>query len=180
MPCRRRRGSRDVRASGSISGLLASYKWLMGDMGLGFLYVKEDLLGRLEKPIRISPAERGWYHIFPYDPPGNTVMDWSVSLSAGGHFEVGTVSNTTAACLSYSLDYIQQLGVEKIQAHRQPLLRRLQTECRGWFQPLTPSTALRLSWLSRKRTPGYRRAAETCAHRHRRLSPPHPHLAFRL
>jgi selenocysteine lyase/cysteine desulfurase len=52
----------------------------------------------------------------------------SASPTAGGHFEVGTISNTTAACLNYSLDYILQLGVEKIQAHHQPLLRRLQTE----------------------------------------------------
>jgi len=78
--------------------------------------------------------------VFPYNPPGETIMDWSVSPSAGGHFEVGAISNATAACLNYSLGYILQLGVEKIQAHRQPLLRRLQTELpRLGFQPLTPA-----------------------------------------
>jgi hypothetical protein len=45
------------------------------------------------------------------------------------------VSNT-AACLNYSLDSILRLGPEKIQAHRQPLLRRLRAEMpRLGFQP---------------------------------------------
>jgi len=49
------------------------------------------------------------------------------------------VSNTTVACLNYSLDYILQLGVEAIQAHRQPLLRRLQQEMpRLGFEAMTP------------------------------------------
>ena len=34
----------DVRASGVDFAAAATYKWLMGDFGLGFLYVREDLL----------------------------------------------------------------------------------------------------------------------------------------
>ncbi len=50
------------------------------------------------------------------------------------------MSNATLACLSYSLNYIKQLGVENIQAHRQPLLRRLQKELpRLGFEPMTPA-----------------------------------------
>ena len=103
--------------------------------------MKEDLLDRLRRSqYGFRQLTRVDYHVFPYDPPGETVMDWRASPSAGGHFEVGTISNTTAACLNYSLDYILQMGVEKIQAHRQPLLRRLQTELpRLGFQPLTPA-----------------------------------------
>jgi selenocysteine lyase/cysteine desulfurase len=67
-------------------------------------------------------------------------MDWTQLSSAGGHFEVGTVANATAACLGYSLDYILRMGVEKIQAHRQPLLDRLQSELpRLGFQAMTPA-----------------------------------------
>src|SRR5260370_42584227 len=67
-------------------------------------------------------------------------MDWTAATDAGGHFEVGTVSNATLACLSYSLNYIKQLGVENIQAPRQPVLRRLQKELpRPGFQPMTPA-----------------------------------------
>jgi selenocysteine lyase/cysteine desulfurase len=131
----------DVRASGIDFLACSSYKWLMGDMGLGFLYVREDLLDRLPRSqYGFRQLSQMQYHVFPYDPPGEAVMDWSPSPSAAGHFEVGTVSNTTAACLNYSLDYILQLGVENIRAHRQPLLQRLQNELpRLGFQPMTPT-----------------------------------------
>jgi selenocysteine lyase/cysteine desulfurase len=70
-------------------------------------------------------------------------MDWTAAPTAGGHFEVGTVSNTTAACLTHSLDYIMQLGVENIQAHRRPMIRRLQAELpRLGFQPMTPGDSV--------------------------------------
>ena len=130
----------DVRASNVDFCASASYKWLMGDMGLGFLYVREDLLDRLHRSQYGFRQVEVQYHIFPYDPPGSTVMDWTQAKDAGGHFEVGTVANGTVACLSYSLDYIKRLGVgKKIQAHRQPLLRRIQKEMpRLGFEPMTP------------------------------------------
>jgi selenocysteine lyase/cysteine desulfurase len=130
----------DVRASGVDFLACSSYKWLMGDMGLGFLYVREDLLRRLPRSQygfrQLSDVQ---YHVFPHDPAGDAVMDWTPLPSAGGHFEVGTVSNTTVACLNYSLDYITKLGVDNIEAHRQPLLVRLQKELpRLGFQSMTP------------------------------------------
>ena len=130
----------DVRATGVDFLACSSYKWLMGDMGLGFLYVREDLLDRLQRSQygfrQLSAVQ---YHVFPHDPPGESVMDWSQSSGAGGHFEVGTVSNTTLACLTHSLDYIQRIAVAKIQSHRQPLLSRLQKEMpRLGFEPMTP------------------------------------------
>jgi len=130
----------DVRASGIDFLACSSYKWLMGDMGLGFLYVRQDLLDRLPRvQYGFRQLSRVDYHLFPYDPPGAAIMEWSQSPSAGGHFEVGTVANTTAACLNHSLDYILKLGVANIQTHRQPMLRRLQTELpRLGFQSLTP------------------------------------------
>jgi selenocysteine lyase/cysteine desulfurase len=130
----------DVRATGVDFLACSSYKWLMGDMGLGFLYVREDLLDRLQRSQygfrQLSGVQ---YHVFPYDPTGEAVMDWSQTSGAAGHFEVGTVSNTTLACLNHSLDYIQRIGVGNIQSHRQPLLNRLQKEMpRFGFEPMTP------------------------------------------
>ncbi len=131
----------DVRSSGVDFCASSSYKWLMGDMGLGFLYVREDLLGRLHRSqYGFRQVADVQYHVFPYDPPGSAVMDWTQATDAGGHFEVGTVANATVACLAYSFDYIKKLGVEKIQAYRQPLLRRLQKEMpRLGFEPMTPA-----------------------------------------
>ena len=64
----------DVRASGVDFAACASYKWLMGDFGLGFLYVRKDLLPRLTR------RNWGYYgisnfatHVYPLDAPGNTV-----------------------------------------------------------------------------------------------------------
>jgi selenocysteine lyase/cysteine desulfurase len=130
----------DVRASGIDFLACSSYKWLMGDMGLGFLYVREELVDRVRRSqYGFRQLADVQYHVFPYDLAGETVMDWTQETGAGGHFEVGTVSNATLACLKYSLDYIQQLGVENIQAYRQPLLRKLQKEMpRIGFEPMTP------------------------------------------
>jgi selenocysteine lyase/cysteine desulfurase len=131
----------DVRASGVDFLACSSYKWLMGDMGLGFLYVRDDRLEQIQRSqYGFRQLAQMQYHVFPYDPPGDAVMDWTQSGGAGGRFEVGTVSNTTAACVNYSLKYIQQLGVENIQAHRKPLLLRLQKEMPSLgFEPMTPT-----------------------------------------
>lgn len=131
----------DMRTNGLDFGACASYKWLMGDMGLGFLYVRESLMDRVIRRSQFGQRQLAnyEYHLFPYDPPGNTVMEWTQSADAGGHFEIGTVSNTTVACLTYSLKYLQDLGVEKIQSYRRPLIERLQKELpRLGFQSMTP------------------------------------------
>jgi selenocysteine lyase/cysteine desulfurase len=55
---------------------------------------------------------------------------------------VGTVSNTALAVLTYSLDFIERVGVENIQAHRQPLLQRLHRELpKLGFQPMTAAAS---------------------------------------
>lgn len=110
----------DVRQTGVDFCASATYKWLMGDMGIGFLYVREDLLGRV---IRKSQ--------YGYRQPS--------ARGAAAYFEVGTIANTAIACLSHSLPYLIGLGIERIQAHRQPLLGLLQKEMpRLGFRPLTP------------------------------------------
>lgn len=130
----------DVHSCGVDFCAAASYKWLMGDMGVGFLYVREELLDRLRRPQygyrQLSDME---YHIFPYDAPGDAVFDWKQKHDAAGYFEVGTVSNTTVAALSFSLEWLQQIGVSAIQERRQPLLQRLQKEMPALgFEAMTP------------------------------------------
>jgi selenocysteine lyase/cysteine desulfurase len=129
----------NVRESGVDFLACSSYKWLMGDMGLGFLYVRADRLERLARTqYGFRQMAKVEYHVFPYDPPGENVMDWTQVKGAGGYFEVGTVSNATLACLTYSLDYLLELGVERIQAYRQPLMARLHKELpRLGFEPMT-------------------------------------------
>ena len=120
----------DVEAAGADFCAGGSHKWLMGDMGLGYLYVREDLLDRVIRRVQFGSRQVTAFenHIFPYDLTADGAASWKQLRSAAGHFEVGTISQATVAALSYSLPYIQRLGVENIQAHVQSLTRRLQKE----------------------------------------------------
>jgi len=131
----------DVRASGVDFAATATYKWLMGDFGLGFFYVREDLLGRVIRRPHWSyrSAADVDIHLSPFDPESAHPVTWTPKNDASGHFELGTVANAVAAALSVSLPYIQRLGVDEIQRHRQPLLKRLQDEMpRLGFTAQTP------------------------------------------
>jgi selenocysteine lyase/cysteine desulfurase len=131
----------DVRASNVDFAACATYKWLMGDFGLGFFYVREDLLGRVVRRPHWSyrSAADVDIHLSPFDPESPTPVTWTPRTDAPGHFELGTVANAVATALSVSLPYIQQLGVESIQQYRQPMLKRLQQEMpRLGFTPQTP------------------------------------------
>ena len=132
----------DVRAAGVDFCGCASYKWLMGDMGAGFLFAREDLLDKVVHRTQYGYRQMRNYadHIFPYDPPGKSPATWEEMSDAAAHFEVGTISSTTVACLNYSLDYIQRLGVANIQAHNHSLVARIKREVpRLGFEPLTPA-----------------------------------------
>lgn len=131
----------DVRASGVDFCACSSFKWLMGDFGLGFLFVKEGLLDRV-----IQRSQYGYYqarttesHFLPGDPPSSAAYTFALASNASGHFEVGTPAIGVAHVLAQSLPYIRKLGVENILAYRQPMLKRLHQEMpRLGFDPLTP------------------------------------------
>ncbi len=130
----------DVRASNVDFAACASYKWLMGDFGLGFLYAREDLLERIKR------TQFGYQqlinldtHVYPFDPPGKAAVSYGVRHDAMGHFATGTTAGAGVAQLDYSLDYIRELGVENIQRHRQPLLDKARIELeRKDYRCMTP------------------------------------------
>ena len=131
-----------MRATGVDFCACSSFKWLMGDFGLGFLYVREDLLERI-----VRRSQYGYYmassmatHFLPFDPPGPDPLTFELGKDATGHFEIGSQANGAWASLSASLPYVRRVGVENIEAYRQPMLRKLQKEMpRLGFQPLTPA-----------------------------------------
>ncbi len=132
----------DVRASDVDFCACSSFKWLMADFGLGFLFVKEGLLDRV-----VQRSQYGYYqastmesHFLPGDPPNSAAYTFALENNASGHFEVGTPAIGAAHVLAQSLPYIRRLGVENIMAYRQPMLKRLQEEMpRLGFEPLTPA-----------------------------------------
>ena len=131
----------DVRASGVDCCACSSFKWLMGDFGLGFLYVREELLDRV-----IHRSEYGYQqadtvmHYLPSDPPASAPVTWTMHADAHAHFQVGTYGQGTLNALAESLAYLERVGIERIHAHRQPLLRRLHDELpRLGFSSITPA-----------------------------------------
>jgi selenocysteine lyase/cysteine desulfurase len=131
----------DVRASGVDFCACSSFKWLMADFGLGFLFVKEGLLDRV-----LQRSQYGYYqastmesHFLPGDTPNPAAYTFTLDNDASGHFEVGTDAIGVAHVLAQSLPYIRRLGVENILTYRQPMLKRLHAEMpRLGFDPLTP------------------------------------------
>lgn len=130
----------DVRATGVDLLATSSYKWLMGDMGLGFVYARADLIPHLKRPqAGYQQVAAFASHAYPYDPPGDRPFVTRARDDATGLFAMGTFSNTGVAHLDWSLDYIQGLGVEAIQAWRQPIIERARRELPSLgFEPMTP------------------------------------------
>lgn len=133
----------DVRALGVDALGSASYKWLMGDFGLGFLYVNQRLIPRLRRMVYgYRQLDSFDYHAFPGDAPGAYPASWSQHEDAAGYFEIGTYSNATLAALSYSLPQILNLGPDRIQQHAQTLIAQLQRELpRLGYASMTPLDA---------------------------------------
>jgi selenocysteine lyase/cysteine desulfurase len=131
-----------VRASNIDFAATSSYKWLMGDFGLGFLYVRRDLLGRVVHRPHWSyeSAPDTDLHLSPFDPQYPRSVTYTPGTTAAHHVQLGTYAIGVGEALSVSIPYLQQLGVSNIEAHRRPLLARLQTElrARGWT-PQTPA-----------------------------------------
>ncbi|HYM12144.1 MAG TPA: aminotransferase class V-fold PLP-dependent enzyme, partial [Bryobacterales bacterium] len=118
----------DVRAMGIDMASCAMYKWLMGEHGFGFLYVREELIG---------PVVKGTLHEghpdFNYRPwakhPSQGAPDFVNHPSKGvGTIECGTPSVITYAAQYESFQYIENLGIANIRSHVRPLVNRLRKE----------------------------------------------------
>ena len=120
----------DVRASGIDFCSCGSQKWLMGDEGLAFLYVREgladDLVKRAQFGVRQITGLQN--HLFAND---TTLDEQAVPKPIQGpafYLDVGVLSRTVMAALSHTLPLIRRLGVEAIQAHNSSLVARLRKE----------------------------------------------------
>jgi selenocysteine lyase/cysteine desulfurase len=109
----------DVQAMGIDFGSTATYKWLMGERGFGFLYVREDLQNTV-----VPTTRYGHRQIRNFDRVGIT---WE-PLPGAARYETGTFPNALALCSYTSLQYIDKLGLANICAHARQLTDRLQKE----------------------------------------------------
>jgi selenocysteine lyase/cysteine desulfurase len=121
----------DVKAMGIDFGSAATYKWLMGERGFGYLYVREDLQNTV-----VPTTRYGHRQIANFDRVGIT---WE-PLPGAARYETGTFPNALALCSHTSLQYIERLGLANIRAHARQLTDRLQKELPALGYPsVTPS-----------------------------------------
>lgn len=142
----------DVRASNVDFASCAGYKWLMGDFGVGLLYVRQDVLPRLRRPLfGYQQVAKSVTHVYPLDPPGDSVADFQLRNDATGYFATGSTSAPVIEQLNYSLEYIRRIGVENIQRYRQPLLDHARAELEKRYPCMTPpgTTSPNLSFVYR-------------------------------
>lgn len=117
----------DLTASGVDFACCGGYKWLQGDFGAAFLYVRPQSRGALRR------VQTGWRqvedyqsHAFPLDPPGPVEGSWRIAAPrAEGLFEVSSPSHAALWALRASIDYVTKIGVDTICQYRRPLMTRL-------------------------------------------------------
>lgn len=117
----------DVTAMGIDFAACATYKWLMGDFGIGFLYVREGLYETVE------PTRFGLSQVQSFD-------DYDFVLyNDATRYEPYRVSFLSGVCAHAGVNYLASIGVENIRAHVKPLTDRLQKELPALgYQPITP------------------------------------------
>jgi selenocysteine lyase/cysteine desulfurase len=123
----------DVKAMGIDCAGCGAYKWLMGDMGFGFLYVREDL--------QESVVKRSRYGVRQYRSANGAQTDSQFELLPGAaRYELASsMPNSGGVAVHAALKYIHGLGIDNIRAHAKELTDRLQKEIpKLGYTPITP------------------------------------------
>jgi selenocysteine lyase/cysteine desulfurase len=120
----------DVKALGIDFASAGTYKWLMGERGLGFLYVRQDLQGTVLPTTRYGHRQVSNFN--------RAELTWE-PLPGAARYETGGIPVLMAACVSEGINYVQKLGLDKIRTHARQLTDRLQNELPPLgYKPLTP------------------------------------------
>lgn len=120
----------DVRDSGVDFMVTGALKYLLGPAGLAFLYVRRDLIDRLQ------PLATGWFgraNPFAFDTHG---LDWSQSAR---RFETGTPPIPNAFAARAGIDLLQTVGLAAVERRIGELADRFDRGARArGFDVITP------------------------------------------
>ncbi len=120
----------DMKALGIDFASAGTYKWLMGERGIGFLYVREDLQGTVLPTTRYGHRQVSNFN--------RAALSWE-PLPGAARYETGGIPVMMAACVNAGIDYVNKLGIPNIRAHAKQLTDRLQKELPPLgYKPLTP------------------------------------------
>ncbi len=132
----------DVKALGVDMLASGTLKYLMGTPGIAFLYVRRELIDRLE------PLTTGWFgraNPFAFDAKR---LDWAKTAA---RFDGGTPPIMPAYVSAAAMQWLLEFGSDAIERWTQHLSRRLaegaaarglQLHALGLAAPKTPSTAI--------------------------------------
>lgn len=119
----------EAQTSGLDFGACGGQKWLMGDTGLAFFYARpgllEEVAQRTQYGVRQITGAQNRLLANALRPDGSAA---EVSRGTALYLEVGAISQTVVAALSYSLPLIRRIGVQAIQAYNAGLLAKLRRE----------------------------------------------------
>jgi len=120
----------DVKALGIDFASSGTYKWLMGERGIGFLYVREDLQGTVLPTTRYGHRQMANFN--------RAQLTWE-PLPGAARYETGGIPVILAAGVNAGIDYVNKLGLSNIRTHARQLTDRLQTELPPLgYKSLTP------------------------------------------
>jgi selenocysteine lyase/cysteine desulfurase len=120
----------DVKALGIDFASSGTYKWLMGERGIGFLYVREDLQGKVLATTRYGHRQVSNFN--------RAQLSWE-PLPGAARYETGGIPVMLAACVDAGINYVNKLGIPNIRAHAKQLTDRLQKELPPLgYKALTP------------------------------------------
>lgn len=117
-----------------------SHKWLMAGEGIGLFYVSERALER------VRPVIRGWLSVKDWFGP---VCDPPEYAEGAARFECGTSNVAGIYALGASVNWLLEIGTEKIARRVLELARRLERGSRVWASSSPPSAypgRSRASW----------------------------------
>jgi selenocysteine lyase/cysteine desulfurase len=120
----------DMRALGIDFAATGTYKWLMGERGLGFLYVRDEHQGTVLPTTRYGHRQ--------VTNVNRAQLTWE-RLPGAAMYESGNIPVLLTAAVSAGIDYVNALSIDKIRGHARPLTDRLQNELPPLGYPsLTP------------------------------------------
>ncbi|MCP5110997.1 MAG: aminotransferase class V-fold PLP-dependent enzyme, partial [bacterium] len=129
----------DVRAMGIDFASCGMYKWLQGEHGFGFLYIREGLAGAVVKPRTFTGGVQFQYPPWATAPKPDVPEIAVKSRTGAAAFECGAPSVITYAAQHESFRYIERIGIANIRSHARSLTGRLQRELPALgFTPTTP------------------------------------------
>jgi cysteine desulfurase / selenocysteine lyase len=106
----------DVRAA-HIGALAADgHKWMLGPEGCGILYISREL------QEQVAPVEFGWTNVASYNDYG--ARDMALRQDAG-RYECGTLNTVGCFGLRASIEFLLEVGIERIAGAVQSLGDRM-------------------------------------------------------